>query len=463
MTTDLRASRTSRVVAWLIAANFILAWFFPFLGACTGPLTTAWFVGTQKPLRGFVIMAALTLVSRLVSGGIPAGGHLGPLLAGIVYGVLPFTLHRLIAPHLPGLLFTLPLPLAAVALAWPGQSPGYWPFFAWAVAVILWMWNHEANALATAGLFLLTSGMGVVTHFAGPTPDLGFTGLRVACLGGLLLLGGWAALGARRHRPWAERTEAVLRLQSPVTGNALKVVSQPGREVLVSASGERFPIRDGMPVFIRPEDLSGANGKYHRLYQVINGLYDDIQRVWAALRGFDRDAFVMGFMGKLAVKPGDLVLETSVGTGLNFKKLPAGVRLSGLDLSTAMLAICQDNLVRWGIAADLYVGNAESLPFADDSFDVVFHVGGINFFNDRAKAIGEMVRVAKPGSLLMIADETEKHVKGVYEMVPGNLYRNRETAVSAPIDLVPAGMQDLALSLLRDDEFYVITFRKPQS
>jgi hypothetical protein len=48
-------------------------------------------------------------------------------------------------------------------------------------------------------------------------------------------------------------------------------------------------------------------------------------------------------------------------------------------------------------------------------------------------------------------------------MVPGNLYRNRETAVSAPIDLVPAGMQDLALSLLRDDEFYVITFRKPQS
>jgi ubiquinone/menaquinone biosynthesis C-methylase UbiE len=218
-----------------------------------------------------------------------------------------------------------------------------------------------------------------------------------------------------------------------------------------------------MPVFIRLEDMSGDNGKYNRLYQVINGLYDDIQRVWAALRGFDRDAFVMGFMGKLAVKPGDLVLETSVGTGLNFKKLPPGVRLSGLDLSTAMLAICQDNLLRWRIEADLYVGNAENLPFAEDSFDVVFHVGGINFFNDRAKAIGEMVRVAKPGSLLMIADETEKHVKGVYEMVPGNLYRNRETAVSAPIDLVPAGMQDLALSLLRDDEFYVITFRKPQS
>lgn len=97
-------------------------------------------------------------------------------------------MQRLIAPRLPGLLFTLPLPLAAIALAWPGGSPGYWPFFVWAVALILWMWNHEANARATAGLFILTSGMGVVIHFAGPALDLGSTGLRLACLGGLLLL-----------------------------------------------------------------------------------------------------------------------------------------------------------------------------------------------------------------------------------------------------------------------------------
>ena len=87
--------------------------------------------------------------------------------------------------------------------------------------------------------------------------------------------------------------------------------------------------------------------------------------------------------------------------------------------------------------ADLFLGNVETLPFVDASFDVVFHVGGINFFNDRAQAIREMIRVAKPGSLLLIADESEKHVKEVYEKGLGSFYKNRKEPVSAPISLVP--------------------------
>ena len=107
-----------------------------------------------------------------------------------------------------------------------------------------------------------------------------------------------------------------------------------------------------------------------------------------------------------------------MGTGLNFKYLPRGVRRYGLDLSREMLTSCQENLRRWRMDAELFEGNAESLPFADESFDVVFHTGGINFFSDRAKAIREMIRVAKPGSLILIADETEEHVKGAFENIP---------------------------------------------
>ena len=91
-------------------------------------------------------------------------------------------------------------------------------------------------------------------------------------------------------------------------------------------------------------------------------------------------------MNLLEVKPGDSVLETSVGTGLNFKYLPhgvelAGLDLAGLDLSSEMLLNCQANLHRWHMDATLVLANAEDLPFADSSFDVVFHVGGSNFFN----------------------------------------------------------------------------------
>ena len=126
-----------------------------------------------------------------------------------------------------------------------------------------------------------------------------------------------------------------------------------------------------------------------------------------------------------------------------------------------MLANCQVNLRRWHLDADLYLGNAECLPFADESFDVVYHVGGINFFNDRAKAIREMIRVAKPGSLLLIADETEKHVKEVYEKHSGSLWKNRKEPVKAPVDLIPSEMEQVHLEELRNGDTYTLTFRKP--
>lgn len=45
------------------------------------------------------------------------------------------------------------------------------------------------------------------------------------------------------------------------------------------------------------------------------------------------------------------------------------------------------------------------LPFADRAFDAVLHFGGVNLFGDRARALAEMVRVAKPGATLVVGDE----------------------------------------------------------
>ena len=54
---------------------------------------------------------------------------------------------------------------------------------------------------------------------------------------------------------------------------------------------------------------------------------------------------------------------------------------------------------------DLLLGNGEQLPVEDETFDGVFHVGGINFFNDKKSAIDEMIRVAKSGARILIADD----------------------------------------------------------
>ncbi|MGC3979367.1 MAG: methyltransferase domain-containing protein [Paludibacteraceae bacterium] len=61
---------------------------------------------------------------------------------------------------------------------------------------------------------------------------------------------------------------------------------------------------------------------------------------------------------------------------------------------------------------------AESLPFEDASFDVVFHCGELNYYNDKQKAITEMIRVTKPGTKILIVDETDKLVKENYQKNP---------------------------------------------
>jgi SAM-dependent methyltransferase/uncharacterized protein YbaR (Trm112 family) len=451
----------------------------------TGPILGVWFVETQKPRRGFVWMLALAFIPAVIFGwrGLPLTGtvsalqHLDWMLVAAVLGVLPFTFHRLVSPRLPGFLSTLPFPLAAIAIpalaialhfGTPNEKGLFYFLLCWFAAIVVRMWNQESHATlyVFAAGFLVAGGFELYRSHIGPallTPV--FTGLVFSwsCLGVALLLTLWALFHPFRYTLWAERPQTVALLQSPFTANPLHAVSEGRHEALVSSSGEQFPVRDGIPAFLKPEDLTGDNGKYNHLYQVIGGFYNDIQRVYCPLKGFDLQAYFLSYMSLLQVKPGDSVLETSVGTGLNYKYLPRGVRLSGLDLSPEMLANCQTNLHRWKLDADLYLGNAESLPFADSSFDVVYHVGGINFFNDRAKAIREMIRVAKPGSLLLIADETEKHVKEVYEKGLGGYYKNRKETVSAPVDLVPPEMQDIHLELIKSGMSYALTFRKPAS
>lgn len=504
---DKRYSWGRQALGWAILALFVAGFFWDSVGMWTGPVLAVWFIGTQRIRRGFEWMMLLTLVPmvmghwRMIATGpgmLGALAALGWMAAASLVLTAPLAFHRLASSRLPGLVWTLPLPAAGVAakmaaLRWlPAAATGLayretepnWllraiannfgtaavTFLAlWFAAVVVWMWNREAPAWKYAittvafvgGMWGAAWAGNLLNVNAGEaTRVLGWT-----CGAVTVALSAWAAVAAaaRKRRSWTERSETVMLLRSPSSGEPLYVVRENGKENLVSASGERFAIRDGMPVFLTAEDLSGANGKYNRLYETIAGFYDDSQRVFTALAGMDRDQYVRSYLGSLEAKPGDRVLETSVGTGLNFRYLPRGIHRYGLDLSPEMLVNCQTNMQRWGMDGDLFVGNAERLPFADESFDVVFHTGGINFFSDRAKAIREMIRVAKPGSLILIADETEEHVKGAYEHIPytREFYKDREEKVSAPVELIPAEMEEVHAETVWRNRFYALTFRKP--
>lgn len=477
-----------QIAAWIVTASFLAGFFVQFIGQWTQPILGIWFVGTQKPRRGFFWMLALAFVPSLLAHArkFPLAAPEQPFVfAGSLFviallGVLPFTFHRLVSERLPGLAATFPYPAAAVAIQFlakpmlhadlPREDALFLFLTGWFAALLVRIWNREfggknssVTAILPAGILAAAAVDLLMRRFAAGSALNASHSATFAwiCLAAALLLGCWALVRREKQQRWADKREALARLQSPSTAEPLRVVGEEEQEILVSNSGEQFPIRDGIPDFLEARDLTGDNLKYNHQYQFIGGFYDDSQRAYIALKGGDLDSFFRSYMRLLEAKPGDAVLETSVGTGLNFRFLPRGVALSGIDLSSEMLAACQRNLRRWKMDADLYLGNAERLPFVDSSFDVVYQVGGINFFNDRAQAIREMIRVARPGSLLLIADETEQHVKQTYEKQPGGLFKNRREPVRPPIDLVPAEVRNVHLELLLDGLFYALTFRKP--
>jgi ubiquinone/menaquinone biosynthesis C-methylase UbiE len=98
------------------------------------------------------------------------------------------------------------------------------------------------------------------------------------------------------------------------------------------------------------------------------------------------------------------VLEVAVGTGRNLPSYPPDITLTGIDLSPAMLDIARERASDLDRDADLHVGDAQQLPFADASFDTVVCALSLCSIPDPAAAIGEMYRVLAPGGRLLLLD-----------------------------------------------------------
>jgi SAM-dependent methyltransferase len=92
---------------------------------------------------------------------------------------------------------------------------------------------------------------------------------------------------------------------------------------------------------------------------------------------------------------------------------PAG-SVVGLDVNEGMLAVAE----RKAPQIEWRQGIAEDLPFASDSFDAVISQFGLMFFEDKAAALKEMVRVLQPGGRLAVAVwDSLDHTPGYAAMV----------------------------------------------
>ncbi|MCP2324321.1 ubiquinone/menaquinone biosynthesis C-methylase UbiE [Hamadaea flava] len=98
------------------------------------------------------------------------------------------------------------------------------------------------------------------------------------------------------------------------------------------------------------------------------------------------------------------VLEVAIGTGRNLPHYRPGVTVTGIELSPEMLAYARRRAADLGMPADLREGDAEHLPFDDDSFDTVVCAFSLCTIPRPAAAVAEMRRVLRPGGDLLLVD-----------------------------------------------------------
>lgn len=109
------------------------------------------------------------------------------------------------------------------------------------------------------------------------------------------------------------------------------------------------------------------------------------------------------------------ILELGSGPGLLWKscmdRIPAGWKITLSDLSPGMLDAAWRNLVVTGRPFQFKEIDAQSIPFEDESFDVVIANHMLYHVPDRPKAIAEIKRVLKPGGTLIATTVGENHMK----------------------------------------------------
>lgn len=140
------------------------------------------------------------------------------------------------------------------------------------------------------------------------------------------------------------------------------------------------------------------------------------------------------------IAPGSRLLDIGCGTGqIAIPAARAGIRVTGVDIASNLVEQARRRAALEGVAAQFDEGDAEQLPYADASFDVVVSLIGAMFAPRPERVAAELVRVCRPAGRLLMANWTPsgqvgqmfkaiaKHVPPPPGVPPAVLWGDEET------------------------------------
>lgn len=111
--------------------------------------------------------------------------------------------------------------------------------------------------------------------------------------------------------------------------------------------------------------------------------------------------------------PGVALLDVATGTGnVSVPAALAGAQVTALDLTPRLLEKQRERAAAAGAEIELVEGDAEELPFGDESFDRVTSCFGVMFAPRQPVAVAELLRVTRPGGEIVVAAWTPEGVVG---------------------------------------------------